>query len=208
MTIRAIRLSNRGDVPLAFSARLPPRSSPMKAEPGIVPTSEAEDVQSASRGDVDAFERLYRSHAERIHMLARRLVGSALADEATQDVFLRAWIKLGSFRGDALFGTWLHRLAINVLIRHAHVARRREDRHTALTPGLQAAATSDPHLRLDLEAALGTLDDALRQVVVLHDMEGYSHEDIAALLGIGISASRMRLSRARLALRAFIMRHE
>jgi len=171
-------------------------------------TSEADDVLSAARGDVDAFGRLYRRHAERIHVLARRLVGSDLADEATQDVFVRAWTKLGSFRGDAQFGTWLHRLAINVLIRRAQSSRRREQRDTDLDPFLHARGTSDLNVRLDLEAALASIDKSYRQVVVLHDMEGYSHEEIASLLGIGVSASRMRLSRARTALRAFMAGHE
>jgi RNA polymerase sigma-70 factor (ECF subfamily) len=177
----------------------------VKAEPASPDASEAEDVRAAARGDVEAFGRLYRHHAERIHMLARRLVGSDLADEATQDVFVRAWTKLGSFRGDARFGTWLHRLAVNVLIRHAQAARRRAQRTTRLAPGLEGRRTTDPLLRFDLDAALASLDDASRQVVVLHDMEGYSHEEIAALLGIGVSASRMRLSRARMALRAFMI---
>ena len=141
-------------------------------------------------------------------MLARRLVGSELADEATQDVFVRAWTKLGSFRGDAQFSTWLHRLAVHVLIRRAQTARRRERRDTTLPLGLEAPRTSDPHTRLDLDSAMASLDHVLRQVVVLHDMEGYSHEEIAALLGIGISASRMRLSRARAVLRAFIVEPE
>jgi RNA polymerase sigma-70 factor, ECF subfamily len=173
-----------------------------------VNTSEAEDVRSAARGDVDAFGRLYRGHAERIHMLARRLVGSGLADEATQDVFVRAWTKLGSFRGDAQFSTWLHRLAVHVLIRRAQTARRRERRDTTLPFSLEARRTADPHTRLDLDSAMASLDHASRRVVVLHDMEGYSHEEIAALLGIGISASRMRLSRARAVLRAFIAEPE
>lgn len=165
-------------------------------------------MRSAARGDVDAFGRLYRAHAERIHRLARRLVGDDAADEATQDVFVRAWTKLGSFRGDAQFATWLHRLAINVLIRRAQSARRREYRDTELAPRLQARSTTDPHILLDLDAALASIGDGFRQVVVLHDMEGYSHEEIAALLGIGVGASRMRLCRARLALRAFMIGHE
>jgi len=179
-------------------------SSPVRTEPGAS-ASEADDVRSAARGDVDAFGRLYRAHAERVHMLARRLVGSDLADEATQDVFVRAWSKLGSFRGDARFGTWLHRLAVNVLIRQAQSMRRREQREGDLVPELPGKGEFDPHVRLDLDAALRAIDDALRQVVVLHDMEGYSHDEIAALLGIGVSASRMRLSRARMALRAFMI---
>ena len=170
--------------------------------------SEYEDVRSASRGDVEAFGRLYRGHAERIHILARRLVGRDMAAEATQDIFVRVWSRLGSFRGDARFSTWLHRLAVNVLIRRAQDARRQARRAAPLPPELPARSPADPHVRLDLDAALASLDDASRQVVVLHDMEGYSHDEVATLLGIGVSASRMRLSRARTALRAFMLEPE
>jgi RNA polymerase sigma factor (sigma-70 family) len=189
--------------PTALTARLPLSSPVVRAELAAN-ASEAADVRAAARGDVDAFARLHRTHAERIHMLARRLVGSDAADEATQDVFVRAWTKLGSFRGDARFGTWLHRLAVNALLRRAQSTRRREQRDGKLVPELPAKGQGDPYLRLDLEAALTAIDGALRQVVVLHDMEGYTHEEIASLLGIGVSASRMRLSRARMALRAFM----
>jgi RNA polymerase sigma factor (sigma-70 family) len=179
---------------------LPHSSSHVRTELAAS-TSEADDVRSAARGDVDAFGRLYRSHAERVHILARRLVGADMADEATQDVFVRAWSKLGSFRGDARFGTWLHRLAVNVMIRQTHAMRRREQRERELVPELPAQGQSDPHVRLDLDAALTAIDVVFRQLIVLHDMEGYSHEEIAVLLGIGVSASRMRLSRARKAMR-------
>jgi RNA polymerase sigma-70 factor (ECF subfamily) len=84
-----------------------------------VPTARAvigDDVSRAMAGDCGAFERLYRLHAGRIHALARRMAGSDAADELTQDVFIRTWQKLGSFRGEAAFGTWLHRLAVNVII--------------------------------------------------------------------------------------------
>jgi RNA polymerase sigma-70 factor (ECF subfamily) len=180
----------------------------VKAEPAAGLPPEANDLDDAANGDLEAFGRLYRAHAQRVHMLARRLVGSHSADEATQDVFVRAWTKLGSYRGEAQFGTWLHRLAVNVLIRYAQSARRREQRDVDLASELQGGAPSDPHVRLDLDTALSAIGETFRRVVVLHDMEGYSHEEIAALLGISASASRMRLSRARMALRAFLIEHE
>jgi RNA polymerase sigma factor (sigma-70 family) len=189
------------------NSRILAAPSVVKADPAGLP-SEADDLTAATHGDVEAFGRVYRAHAQRIHMLARQLVGSHSADEATQDVFVRAWTKLGSYRGEAQFGTWLHRLAVNVLIRYAQSARRREQRDADLAPELEGRASSDPHVRIDLDTALSAVGESLRQVVVLHDMEGYSHEEIAVLLGITVSASRMRLSRARMALRAFLIEHE
>src|SRR6478609_955777 len=84
--------------------------NPVRATATIEP-----DVALAARGDSSAFERLYRTHVARIHSLTRRMLGAHEADEATQDVFVRTWQKLGQFRGDSAFGTWLHRLAINVV---------------------------------------------------------------------------------------------
>src|ERR1044071_10137336 len=94
--------------------------------------AEAADAALAASGDGRAFERLYRVHVARIHSLARRMIDSDAADDVTQDVFVRAWTKLGSFRGDAAFGTWLHRLAVNLLIRRAQGDRRREWRDREL----------------------------------------------------------------------------
>src|SRR5919199_3297012 len=90
------------------------------------------DVALAASGDASAFERLYRAHVARIHSLARRMLGSHEADEATQDIFVRTWQKLGQFRGDSAFGTWLHRLAVNVVIERRrsfaiHRARMTDD---------------------------------------------------------------------------------
>ena len=164
------------------------------------------DVARAARGDTRAFERLYVSHSARIHTLARRIVGNDLAAEGTQDVFVHAWEHLGKFRGESQFATWLHRLAVNVLLRQAQIARRIAGR---IAPGLAEeleAPMSDAATTIDIDTALTRLGPGLREVVVLHDMEGYTHEEIADVLAISISASKMRLHRGRTLLREWILR--
>jgi RNA polymerase sigma factor (sigma-70 family) len=158
------------------------------------------DVAAAMRGSVTAFERLYWRHAGRIRALARRMVGPATADDGVQDVFIRAWQKLPQFRGDAAFGTWLHRLAVNVLLRQLETARRADARFVGLDDVVMAA----PARASDIDNALLSLPADQRAVVVLHDMEGYKHDEIAGMLGISVSASKMRLHRARTELRAYI----
>ena len=161
------------------------------------------DAARSARGDTAAFERLYRRHQPRVHRLARRIVGEEHAEDATQDVFFRAWTKLPTYRADAAFSTWLHRLALNVLIRWDRGPSR--TRHAAPGPPDDdvPATTPAPGAFLDLDAALAAIPAELRAVVVLHDIEGFSHEEIGELLGISLTAARMRLYRARLALRAF-----
>lgn len=161
------------------------------------------DAALATRGDVAAFERLYHRHAPRMHSLARRLLGTFEADDAVQDVFIRAWNKLDTFRAEAAFGTWLHRLATNVCLRRAEQARRVAFDELPDLDALPARAR-EPDMRLDLANALDRLTPALRHVVVLFDLEGYSHEEIAGLLGISADSSKMRLHRGRSALRTLL----
>ena len=156
------------------------------------------DVALAAAGDARAFERLYWRHAARIKALARRFLGSSEAEDGTQEVFVRAWSRLAQFRGEAAFPTWLHRLAVNVLLRllERQKARPSGDMHD---PALLHAPTQERDV--DVERALLTLPPGIREVVVLHDMENYTHEEIASVLAIGVSASKMRLLRGRTALR-------
>ena len=166
------------------------------------------DAAAAARGDTRAFERIYARHVARIHSLARRMIGAEDADDATQEVFVRAWTKISSFRGDAAFGTWLHRLAINVLLgRRTSLATQRgrfieADDAVASMP----ARLPSTELRMDFETALERLPSGARQVLVLHDVEGYKHEEIAGMLGISIGTSKSQLHRARMALRAYLER--
>lgn len=170
--------------------------------------SDAEVAARAATGDARAFERLYRAHAARVHSLARRMLRDDEADEATQDVFVRAWQKLGTFRGQAAFGTWLHRLAVNVLLSRRATRGLRERRQADDAAPLEHAAgpPATPELRLDVDDALARLPDGMRRVLVLHDIEGFRHEEIAAALGIAVGTSKSQLHRARMAMRSLLER--
>jgi len=166
------------------------------------------DVALAASGDTAAFERLYRSHVGRIHSLVRRMLDRELADEVTQDVFVRAWEKLHTFRGEAAFGTWLHRLAINVVLGRRGQLGRNRDRFADGDQLMErmAGRSQEPGTAIDLERALDQLPDGARQIFVLHDVEGYRHEEIAQMLGLAEGTSKSQLHRARMALRTHLAR--
>ena len=167
---------------------------------------DASDVAAAAAGDVRAFERVYRRHVARIHSTAVRMLGAEEADDATQDAFVRAWQRLGQFRGDSAFGTWLFRLAVNVMLSRREVVATRQRRHlddsevidTLSSPG------ASPELGIDFEAAMQRLPPGMRQIFVLHDIEGYKHDEIAAMLGIAQGTSKSQLHRVRLVLRKYL----
>jgi RNA polymerase sigma-70 factor, ECF subfamily len=166
------------------------------------------DATLAAAGDTQAFERLYRTHVARIHSLARRMTGTTEADELTQDVFVRAWQKLGTFRGESAFGTWLHRLAVNVILEHRRSLAVRMSRHQAGDEAFERLSSrpSTPDLAMDFEAAIERLPDGARHVFVLHDVEGFKHREIAAALGISAGTSKTQLHRARMLLRGHLNR--
>lgn len=169
----------------------------------------ASDARLAAEGDVRAFERLYEAHVDRVYSLVRRMLGAELADEVTQDVFVRAWQKLGTFRGDAAFGTWLHRLAINVVLgRRRKLAVRRERFLGDSEPALETLSrTGSPETQgPEFEAGLRALADGARTVFVLHDIEGYKHREIAEMLGVTSGTSKAQLHRARMVMRKYVSR--
>jgi RNA polymerase sigma-70 factor (ECF subfamily) len=161
-------------------------------------------VRRAQAGEVDAFELIYRMHAAAVSSLCRRMVRDETeARELLQDVFVRAWERLTSFRGQSAFGTWLHRLAVNVVLERLRSTRRDTARYVgdddeAVFGGRSIAG--DLETRMDLEAALESLPQGSRTVFVLHDMEGYSHDEIAQMTGIAAGTARAQLWRARRAL--------
>ena len=161
------------------------------------------DVALAAGGDPSAFERLYRSHVARIHSLTRRMLGTDDADEVTQDIFVRTWQKLGQFRGDSAFATWLHRLAVNVVIErrrsYAIQRGRMSDDPDALDTATVAPARAD--LTVDFEHAIERLPAGAREIFVLHDIEGYKHREIAVMLGVATGTSKRQLHRARMLMR-------
>ena len=162
---------------------------------------EAELVRRARDRDQQAFAQLYRRHVGRVHALCRRMTADIpRAEELTQTVFVKVWEKLSLFRGESAFASWLHRLTVNTVLTEFRTTRRREarvfgtDDPTALeTPGTPPARG----LRLDLEAAIATLPPRARVVFVLHDVEGYTHEEIARLLELETGTSKAQLHRAR-----------
>lgn len=165
--------------------------------------ADAIDVEFAVNGDTLAFERLYRRHVAKIHTLARWMLGRDDVDDVLQDVFIRVWDKLDTFKGDSAFGTWLHRLATNVILRRRKKLGTDESRHSGSELELESKSStgSDTGLRLDIERAVDGLPPRARQVFVLHDMEGYKHEEIATMLEISVGTSRSQLHHARMALR-------
>lgn len=169
-----------------------------------VPAAEPQSIVArAAGGDVRAFEELYRAHLPKVYSLVRRMAAGRDTDELTQDVFVRAWQKLATFRGDSSFGTWLHRLAVNVVIERFRTETTRRKR---LHDGEEifetlSAPSHSRDLRMDFEAALEKLPDGAREIFVLHDVEGYKHHEIGSLLGISSGTSKAQLHRARMILR-------
>lgn len=165
--------------------------------------ADAEDVARAQRGDTRAFERLYRANVSRVWSLARRMIGPAFAGEITQDVFVRAWEKIGTFRGDAAFSTWLHRVAVNVILHRRQALRVERERFDAGEDALEAVPTGPKgtDAGMDVASAIEKLPQGARAVFVLHDVEGYKHEEIAELLGVTSGTSKAQLHRARMILR-------
>ena len=161
------------------------------------------DTERALRGDEEAFERLYRRHVARVYSLCRRMIGEAEAEDVTQEVFVRAWRKLDRFRGESAFGTWLYRLAVNVILGRRATLGTYRQRFEAADPGMLtfSAPRERVDLRVDFEAAIDRLPRGAREIFVLHDVEGYTHEEIAELLEVSAGTSKSQLHRARMALR-------
>jgi RNA polymerase sigma-70 factor (ECF subfamily) len=167
-------------------------------------------VRRASAGDMQAFERLYRDNVGRVHGAILRLVGMdrARAEELTQEAFVRAWQKLSSFRHESAFSTWLYRLGVNTALMDL---RGRREEATVDEAALEAAAGGEVPFcaaeRGDLERAVSELPPRARAVLVLHDVEGWKHEEISAELGMAVGSSKAQLHRARGLLRRALSDH-
>ena len=180
-------------LPLTLSPLTPDAGAPARAR--------------SAPDDVETFEALYRTHAPRVYALCLRLTAdSAKARELTQDVFVRAWKALPDFRGDANITTWLHRIAVNAMLMQQRGDRRRlariglagdveEDDESSILDGRVEAP--DIASAIDLERAIAQLPPGVRRAFVLHDVEGYSHEEIARMTGLAAGTLRAQLHRAR-----------
>ena len=191
-----------------MTAHRPTAASTVGAQLSAPPVPDP-DVSLAAGGDRQAFERVYRAHVDRVYSLCVRMVhDQPLAEELTQDVFVRAWEKLALYRGDSLFSTWLHRLAVNVVLNRRKLEGRdrgRFDDDPAVADGL-TQHLPPAGVGMDLEHAIGTLPPGARRVFVLLVVEGYKHEEIAEMLGMTSGGSKAQLHRARMLLRERLQR--
>ena len=174
-----------------------------------VTVSDAELVARCQAGEVDAFETLYHQHAARIFTLASRLAGSPdVGEDLMQEIFLQAYRKLGSFKGKAALGTWLYRLALNHCL---DFVRSRQAKIRKLTDTLDderllepAGPRETPIPRIDLERAIARLPEGCREAFILHEVEGFDHKEVGALLGIAEGTSKSHVFKARMKLRALL----
>jgi RNA polymerase sigma-70 factor (ECF subfamily) len=175
--------------------------------------TEAALIEAVQRGEAGSREALYHRYKRRVYALALRIVGAMDAEEVAQEAFIRIFRGLPKFRGDAALSTWIYRLAVNAAL--SHRARRAPAGTEARTAEGEAAGESDGHaavepatgdavLRTRLERALERLPAGYRTVVVLHDVEGLEHEEVAAILGCHIGTSKSQLHKARARLREIL----
>ena len=171
------------------------------------PAGEDALIDRARRGDVDAFELLYRTHSGRVHALCLRLAGEPMeARELVQDTFVHAWEALPRFRGESSLTTWLHRIAVNALLERRRRDRRRTSRVSLAEDDDEVEGASlsggsvpptDVATAIDLERAIAALPPGVRRAFVLHEIEGYSHEEVAGMTGLATGTLRAQLHRAR-----------
>jgi RNA polymerase sigma-70 factor (ECF subfamily) len=167
--------------------------------------AESDLIARARAGEPAAERALYEAHVDRVYRLAFRFAGDDdLARDFTQDTFVRAFERLHEFRGESRFSTWLHAIAVSVALNGMRQIKRLRQRETDLEDGHDVAAVkreAEPDLKRRLAEAIDGLAEGYRTVFVMHDVEGYTHEEIGAVLGIEPGTSKAQLSRARARLR-------
>jgi len=177
-----------------------------------VDARDAELQRRVAMGERGPFEELYRRHYRRVYALTLRMMGNPTeAEDMTQEVFLQLFNKIGMFRGESQFTTWLHRMTVNQVLMHFRKKSTRSELLTdeGETPVQIVKGTENPGTmpvidRISLERALGQLPPGYRTVFVLHDIEGYEHYEVADMLGIAEGTSKSQLHKARLKLRQLI----
>ena len=167
---------------------------------------EADLVARARNGEVAAFESLYRAHVGRVHGLCRRMARRPdAAEDLTQEVFVSAWRSLPAFEGRSGFGTWLHRIAVNAVLAQERSPRGRGEVSLTDEEGeqmeIEVEDAMDAATPIDLERAIATLPPGARNVMVLHGIHGYSHDEVAEMLGVAVGTCKAQLHRARQLLR-------
>jgi len=180
-----------------------------------VDTAKTPDLQlarTAADGDMAAFEEIYNRHHRRVYSICLRMLQNASeAEDLTQDVFIQLYRKIGSFRGDSAFTTWLHRMTVNQVLMHFRKRTVKFEKTTeeGETPDQIVTGTANPHKmqivdKLALENAIDQLPDGYKNVFVLHDVEGFEHEEVARILGCSVGTSKSQLHKARLKLQKLL----
>ncbi|HSI89403.1 MAG TPA: RNA polymerase sigma factor [Pyrinomonadaceae bacterium] len=178
----------------------------------IAKASDFDLAQAASKGDMVAFEEIYQRHHRRVYSICLRMLQNAHeAEDLTQDVFIQLYRKIGSFRGDSAFTTWLHRMTVNQVLMHFRKRNVKYEKVTeeGETPDQIVKGTSDPERmrvvdKIALEHAIDQLPNGYKNVFVLHDVEGFEHEEVARILGCSVGTSKSQLHKARLKLRKLL----
>lgn len=171
-------------------------------------------AQNAAKGDMSAFEELYRRHHRRVYSLCLRMTQNVSeAEDLAQEAFIQLFRKIGSFRGESAFTTWLHRLTVNQVLMHFRKRSVRDEKTTeeGETPEQAVIGTDNPNRmpvvdRIALDHAIAQLPPGYRTVFVLHDVEGYEHEEIGRMLGCAVGTSKSQLHKARMKLRGLLSR--
>jgi RNA polymerase sigma-70 factor, ECF subfamily len=177
--------------------------------------SEAEAIERAKQGDAEAFETLYHLHKRRVYSLCLRMTANtASAEDLTQEAFLQLFRKIGTFRGESAFSTWLHRMAVNVVLMQLRKKGlpvvpleetiETEEESPRKEPGGEDVRLAGSIDRLQLEHAIADLPPGYRAVFLLHDVQGYEHNEIARIVGCSIGNSKSQLHKARMKLREFL----
>lgn len=169
-------------------------------------------AQMATHGDMGAFEEIYRRHHRRVYSICLRMLqNTSEAEDLTQDVFIQLYRKIGSFRGDSAFTTWLHRMTVNQVLMHFRKRTVKFEKTTeeGETPDQIVSGTGNPHKmqivdKIALDNAIEQLPTGYKNVFVLHDVEGFEHEEVARILGCSVGTSKSQLHKARLKLQKLL----
>ena len=181
----------------------------------IADVAKATDLQlarSAAHGDMGAFEELYKRHHRRVYSVCLRMLqNTSEAEDLTQDVFIQLYRKIGSFRGDSAFTTWLHRMTVNQVLMHFRKRNVKFEKTTeeGETPDQVVTGTANPDRmrivdKIALDSAIDQLPEGYKNVFVLHDVEGFEHEEVAKILGCSVGTSKSQLHKARLKLQKLL----
>ena len=182
-------------------------------DPAEIPgASDFELAQSAARGDMAAFEEIYQRHHRRVYSICLRMLQNAYeAEDLTQDVFIQLYRKIGSFRGDSAFTTWLHRMTVNQVLMHfrkrtVKFEKTTEEGETPIqvVPGTESPFKMPIVDKIALENAIDQLPAGYKNVFMLHDVEGFEHEEVAKILGCSVGTSKSQLHKARLKLQKLL----